>query len=230
MELMIKNLEEEKKRFSEQIEAERKAQQDQLNNMVAASVRQGQEERKAFIEQREALNARIKEMQQYNEENMKRIKQMSELVARQDKEKEELLQRIKDRDNEDKEALIKEVNDRHEREMKALRDEMNAKLDEVLASAPKLEKDKLRMPGLISQRTKAAKDLHDKKEETHKARQEIEKPGVLKTILRFVSKVVPAAGLVASAACPVAAPLVVPITALAGAAAGFVAENTCSIM
>ena len=230
MELMIKNLEEEKKRFSEQIEAERKAQQDQLNNMKAARIMQAQEERKAFIEQMEVLNARVKEMQIYNEENMRRIKKMSEVAAKQDKEKEELLQQISSKGSEDKEALIKEVNERHVREVKALRDEMNAKLDEVMASAPKVEKDQFLTPGLMNKRTKEAGELHDKAEEIHKARQEIEKPGILKTILKFVSGIVPAAGAVASAVCPVAAPLVLPITGLVGAAAGFVADNICSIM
>lgn len=211
------------------MEDEQQAQQEQLNNMVTARIKQAEDERKAFIKQREYLNAQMKKMQEYNEENMKKIKRMSDVTARQNKEEEELLQRIKSKTKEDNEALIKEVNDRHEQEMKTFRDEMNVKLNEMSANAAIIDSDFCRTPGAIIKRTKTANELHDKTKETLKARQEVEKPGVLKTVMKFVSGAVPAAGTVVAAICPLAAPFVVPITSLVGAGAGFVA-NICSIL
>ena len=230
MEILIKSLKEERKRFSEQMEDEQQAQREQLSNMVTASIKQAEDERKAFIKQREDLNAQMKKMQEYNEENMKKIKQMSDVTARQNNEEDELLQRIKRETKEDKEALIKEVNDKHEQEMKAFRDEMNAKLNEVSANAAKIGSDLCRTPGAIIERTKTANELHDKTKATLKARQEVEKPGVLKTVMKFVSGVVPAAGATVAAFCPPSAPIVVPITSLVGAGAAFVADNICSIL
>jgi len=198
--------------------------------MMAANIKQAQQERIAFIKENDDLRDRFKAAQEFNEENMRKIKQMSEIAAKQEKEKGELLQQLKYRTDEDREALIKEINGRHEKEMNELRNDLNTRLDDMIANVPKVEKGRFLTPGLIDKRTKTADDLRAKIEETHQAQQEVEKPGVMKTILNFVSKVVPAAGAVASAVCPVAAPIVVPITALVGAAAGFVAENICSIM
>ena len=230
MEMLIQNQEEEKKRLREQLQGELTAQEDQIVNMSAASMRQARELRRVFIKENQELKDQFKAMQECNEENMKKIKQLSELVEKQEKEKREVLQGIKNNDNEDKEALIKKINSRHEKEMKMLRDDMNVKLNDVIKTAPHVDKEKFRTPCLIQERTDALGDLHGKIKETYEEQQAIERPGVLKTVLRFVAGVVPAAGIVASAVFPPIAPIVTPVTGLVGAAAGFVAENISSIM
>ena len=229
MEILIQNLDEEKKRLSEQLEGERNAQRDQIDNMVAASMKEAQERRKVFIQERQALSDHLKAMQECNKENMKKIRDLSDLAERQKIEKEELLQQMKAKAEEDREAFIKELNERHDKEIKALRGEMDAKLNEVITNAPSVAKEGFRSPDLMNQRTKVANELNKKIEETHKDQQAVEKPGVLKQVLGFVSAAVPAAGLAVSAICPPIAAIVTPVTAFVGAAAG-VAAKICSIM
>ena len=78
MEILIKNLNEEKERFSEQMKSEIIAQQEQMKNMMDANVRQAQKDRKAFIEENEALKDNLREIQKNNEENAKLVKQYSD--------------------------------------------------------------------------------------------------------------------------------------------------------
>lgn len=82
MEILIKNLDEEKKRFSEQIKSERIVQEEQIENMMNANMKQAQEDRKVFIEENEALKDNLREIQKSNEENAKLIKQLSDLASR----------------------------------------------------------------------------------------------------------------------------------------------------
>jgi len=230
MEMLIKNLEEERKRFSEQMEIERNAHRDQMENMMAASMKHAKEERRAFVRENQALQDRFLALQDCNEENMKMVKKLSDLAAKQEKEKVELLQNVKDQADDDQETLIKKINDKHDEEMNALRDEMNAKLDGVIRQAPPDEAVKCGTPGLIDKRTKEVDCLQRKIDETHKKQQAVEKPGFWKQALKFVGKVVPIVGIVVSAVMPAVAPIVAPVTAVAGKVVEFVSDNICSVM
>ena len=226
----MQNLEEERKRFQEQMEIERNAHRDQMENMMAASMKHAQEERRAFVRENQALQDRFLALQDCNEENMKMIKKLSDVAAKQKGEKEELLQKMKDQADVDQETVIKKMNDKHDAEMKALRDDMNAKLDEVIKQAPPDEAVKCGTPGLINKRTKEADCLQRKIAETHKKQQAVEKPGFWKKALKFVGKVVPAIGVVVSAVMPAVAPIVVPVTAAAGKVIEIVSDHICSVM
>ena len=227
MEMLIKNLEEERKRFTEQIESERKANRDQMENMMAASMRHVHEERRAFVRENQALQDRFLALQDCNEENMKMIKKLSDVAAKQKREKVELLQKMKDQADVDQETLRKKINDKHDEERNALREEMNAKLDEVIKRAPPEDTVKCGTPGLIDKRTKEADCLQRKIDKTHKKQQTVEEPGFWKKALKFVGKVVvPIAGIVVSAVIPAVAPIVAPITA----AVGKIAEHICCVM
>ncbi|XP_068757929.1 guanylate-binding protein 4-like [Montipora capricornis] len=231
MEMLIQNLEEERKRFQEQMEIERNAHRDQIENMMAASMKHAQEERRAFVSENQALQDRFLALQDCNEENMKMIKKLSDLAAEQKREKEELLQKMKDQADVDQETLIKRINDKHDEEMNALRDDMNAKLDEVIKNEPPNESVKCGTPELITKRTQEADCLQRKIDETHKKQQAVEEPGFLKKAIKFVGKVVvPVAGIVVSAVIPVVAPIVAPVAAVAGKIIEFVSDHICSLM
>ena len=60
-------LNEEKKRFNEQMKSELNAQRDQMKNMMDANMKQTQEERRAFNRKNEALKDRFRAMQESNE-------------------------------------------------------------------------------------------------------------------------------------------------------------------
>ena len=87
MEMLIARLEKERAEVREKIKIEMEVQQEQLQNMEAAHMGQAEQEREAFIKENHALEERFLEMQKSNEENMKMIKNMSELIAKHEAEK-----------------------------------------------------------------------------------------------------------------------------------------------
>ena len=214
----------------EQMEIERNEHRGQMENMMAASMKHVQEERRAFVRENQALQDRFLELQDCNEENMKMIKKLSDVAAKQEREKEELLQKMKDQADVDQETLIKGISDKHNEEMDALRDDMNAKLDEVIKHAPPNETVKCGTPGLINKRIKDADCLQRKIDETYEKQQAVEKPGFLKKAVKFVGKVVPVVGKIVSAVIPAVAPIVAPVTAVAGIAIEFASDHICSVM
>ena len=197
MEMLLKNLEEERKRFSEQMESERKAQQGQMDNMIAISMKRAQEERQAFIRENQALKERSMALQEHNENNMRMIKKLSEMAVKKEQEEKALRQQLEVNAKDDSEGLIKELNEKHDAEMKALRDEMNAKLDEVIKQTQSSALTAWTTEGLIGQRVKETDDLHGKIKRTRKERENVEKPGFWTQILGRL--VVPAVGAVLSA-------------------------------
>ena len=218
MEMLLKNLEEERKRFSEQMESERKAQQGQMDNMIATSMKRAQEERQAFIRENQALKERFMALQAHNENNMRMIKKLSEMAAKKEQEEKVLRQQLEVNAKDDSEALIKELNEKHDAEMKALRDDMNAKLDEVIKQAPSSALTAWTTEGLIGQRVTETDDLHDKIKLTRKKQEDVEKPGFWTQALQLVGRlVVPAVGAVLSAVEPIAAPVVEGVSCIAGA-------------
>ncbi|KAL9979055.1 hypothetical protein ACROYT_G016649 [Oculina patagonica] len=58
---------EETKILREQMQAEAKAQRDQMDNMMKASMKQAEEDRRAFMQENQALNERLVQMQKSNE-------------------------------------------------------------------------------------------------------------------------------------------------------------------
>ena len=231
MEMLIQNLEEERKRFKEQMELERNEHRQQRENMMAASMRHAQEERGAFVRENQALQDRFLALQDCNEENMKMIKKLSDVAAKQKREKEELLQKIKDQADVDQETLIKRINEKHNEEMGVLRDDMNVKLNEVMKQASPDETVKRGTPGLINRRIKDADSLQSKIDETHEQQQAVEKPGFWKKAMKFVGKVVvPTVGTVVSAVIPAVAPIVAPMAAAASVAIDFLSDHICSVM
>ena len=67
MEMLQAKQQEETKRLREQMEAEAKAQRDQMDNMMKASMKQAEEDRRAFMQENQALNQRLVEIQLSNE-------------------------------------------------------------------------------------------------------------------------------------------------------------------
>lgn len=213
MEILIKNLDEEKKRFSEQMKSERIAQEEQIENMMNANMKQAQEDRMVFIEENEALKDNLREIQKSNEENAKLIKQLSDLAA----EKEEEMRKLREdmqRKAEDGEAEIQRLNSKHDKEMRAIRENM--------------EKEKVKTGcggrGLTARATTARK-RDEKIRQTYEDQEEVEKPGFFQKALEFVGHIAPAVGAVVSAVAPTLAPIAGAVATGVTAVAEF-----CSIM
>ena len=84
MEILQIKFGEEGKRLGEQMEADAKAQRDQLDNMLKASLKKVEKERKAFMQEKQALNTRLGEMQKSNDE-MQRMMESLKLQLMQNK-------------------------------------------------------------------------------------------------------------------------------------------------
>ena len=215
MEILIKNLNEEKERFSEQMKSEIIAQQEQMKNMMDANMRQAQKDRKAFIEENEALKDNLREIQKNNEENAKLVKQYSDLAAKKDEEMQKLRQDVQRKAAQDRAAEIEKLNDKHDKEMRAIRQ--------------KMEKEKVKTgygcTGFTT-RVQTAVKRNEKIQKTYSDQEEVEKPGFWTKALKFVGRyVAPVVGAAASFVAPAFAPIAGAVATGVSAAAEF-----CSIM
>ena len=73
MEKQQRKFEEEKKRLQEQREADAKAQQKRIKNMMKANMQKAEQDRIGFIRENQALNARLVEMERLNQVNQREI-------------------------------------------------------------------------------------------------------------------------------------------------------------
>ena len=223
MEMLIRSLDEEKRRFADQMNGERQAHQDQIQNMMKASMRQAQEERQTFMRENEALQEQFLVFQERNEENMEMVQNLSYRAAQQQKEREAFRQQVKDQADQEKVDLIKALNKKHYEEMKALRDELSAKLNEIAKQVPRDELRSGQTAQLIDERTKEADKLQKSITETRQRQEEIENLG-------FWTDILSVAGLAFSAFFPRLAPIVIQVSAAVGTVLDIISDHFCSIM
>ena len=76
MEQLQKRFEEEGKILREQMEADAKSQRDQMDNMLKASMKKAEEDRRAFVQENQTLNARLGEMQKSNNEMQQMVESL----------------------------------------------------------------------------------------------------------------------------------------------------------
>lgn len=89
MEMLQTKFEKEGKRLREQMEADAKAQRDQMDNMIKASMKQAEEDRRAFAQENQALNARLGEMQKSNDEMQQMVESLNlQLLQNQGRQQE----------------------------------------------------------------------------------------------------------------------------------------------
>jgi len=226
------------------MEIEMKVQREQLKNMTAARMEQAEQEREAFIEENRALEERFLEMQKSNEENMKMIKDMSELIAKHEGEKMKLRTQMTAQPKEEMEASLKEMTDRHSEEVRVLLEKMDIQIDgidkmkkssddqefystaEDKERAAKLEE----LPQLMNSRAQMVGGLQQKIAETEKEQQAVEKSSYMKQGFKVLAKVAPMAGKAIAACHPPSAPYAEPIASVVSVAAGALSECDCSIM
>ena len=71
------------------MEADAKAQRDQMDNMLKASMKQAQEDRSAFMQENQTLNARLGEMKKSNKEMQQMVESLkSQLLQNQGRREE----------------------------------------------------------------------------------------------------------------------------------------------
>lgn len=244
MEMLITRLEKERVEQREKMKSENEVQQQQLQNMMAAHMGQAERERQAFIKEKHALEERFLEMQKSNEENMKMMKTLSELIARHEGEKMKLCAQMTALPKERMEASLKEMNDRHSEEVRVLLEKMDIQIDgidkmkksideEEFYSTPE-EKERAanleELPELMNSRKEMVGGLQQRIAETEKEKQAVEKASFMKEGLKVVAKVAPALATVVAAVYPQYAPIAGPIAGVASTTAVALSECDCTIM
>ena len=169
MEMLIDRIEKERIQYQQHIYSELEAQRVQMQNMMAANMKQAEQEREAFIKDNQASEMRFLEVQRSNEENMKLIRNMTHLIAKQHKEKEFLRENAKELPKDKMEALLKQETSDEEDE-----NTCHEKLDEV--------------PDMIKLRSEIVGNLSKKISETHQEQNKVEMSSIIKKGLKFIAR------------------------------------------
>ena len=244
MEILIARWEKERAGLLEKKEIEKEVQQEQLQNMAAAHMRQAEEEREAFIKENHALEQRIQEMQKSNEENMKMTKNLTDLISKHEEEKRKLRTQMTALPKEQMEVSLKEMTDRHSEEVRKLLEKMNIQLDGIDSikksiddqefSSTAEEKERAanleELPQLMNSRKEIVHGLQQRIAETEKEQEAVEKSSYIKQGLKVVAQLAPVAGKAIAVCYPSSAPYAEPIAAVMGKTAEALSEFDCSIM
>lgn len=91
------------------MEDELRKQRVQIENMTAARMKEAQKKQEACIEEINELRNCYLEIPKNNEEHMEMTKTYSDLLEQKEKEKDEMLQQMKDQADEEKRAFMQEI-------------------------------------------------------------------------------------------------------------------------
>ena len=80
MEKQQRRFNEEKERLQQKMAADAKAQQEQTTNMIKASMRKAEQDRRAMMRDNQVMKARLEEMQRYSQEMEQRIGNLNHLL------------------------------------------------------------------------------------------------------------------------------------------------------
>ena len=197
--MLITRSEEERAGMQEEMRNEMELEQGQLQNMREAGLGEAELKRDAFIQEKHVLEERLLQMQKKNEEHMKMMKSLSEMIAKHQREKTELRERMKERPQGEIEESLKELRRRQSEEENELLKKMDSlQHDNLLRGkenfcaetkddecAKKLEE----VPQMMASRAQMVGDLRKRMEEN-----EEEQESIVKMVLRGIANVSPAVG------------------------------------
>ena len=173
MEMVITRLEKEMVQCLQQVYSKLEAQRVQMQNMMAANMKQAEQEREAFVMDSQTLEECFLELQRSNEENMNLKKNMTALIARQHKE-EVLRENAKELPRDKMEGLLNKMSERHTDEVSALLKETDGQFEgaKPVTKGTKVHTTKIwtfldEVPEMIKLRSEAVEDLQKKITETH---------------------------------------------------------------
>jgi len=89
MEKQQRMFNEEKERLQQKMAADAKAQQEQTTNMIKASMRKAEQDRRAMMRDNQVMKARLEEMQRYNQEMEQTISNLNHRLRLIQERKEE---------------------------------------------------------------------------------------------------------------------------------------------
>ena len=238
MEMLIARLETERAQYRQQMYRELEAQRVQMQNMMAANMKQAEQEREAFIKDNQALEERFLEVQRSNEENMKLIRNMTALIARQHKEKEVLRENAKELPKDKMEGLLNEMSERHADEVGALLKETEGQFEEInkLKQETSNEEDENvchkkmdEIPEMIKLRSEAVGNVRKKIAETSQEQEQGWISSCIKKGLKVIARTAKPIGSIISIVQPETAAFVGPASDAIGSVADELSD-VCSVM
>lgn len=125
---------EERQKLREQMDNELRLQREQMNNMVEANMKTAKQNRALLVQQNQDLQNKFLAVQKANEDNMKMIEKLSDLVAKQDEEKCRLSEQMElnaQNVSERQEEIRAEMEKRHKKEQEELRHQMETKIQDL---------------------------------------------------------------------------------------------------
>ena len=191
-------------------------------------MKQTEQEREALIKDNQALEERFQEVQKSNEKNMKLMRNMTALIAKQHKEKEVLRENAKELPRDKMEGLLNEMSERHTDEVSALL----MKTNDQFEGAKKLKqetsdegdentchKNLKEVPEMIKLRSEAVEDVQKKITETHQEQRKGETSSYIQRGLKAIAAIAPAIGKVTAVVRPDLAPMAEAASTAIGASA-----------
>lgn len=130
MKMLGQKQHEERKKFSEQIKNELQAQKEQMNNMMEANMERARNERQDFMQENQHLKKEFLAIQKANEDNMKMVGKLRDMVAKQEEEKRRIsIELEKAKDAKDHEDIMEKLRAKHKEDQDRLRRDMEAKME-----------------------------------------------------------------------------------------------------
>ena len=185
MEMLGRKQNEKREKFREQMDKELQDQRQQMDNMMEANMEQARQEREKFMQENQDLRNQFSAIQKANEENIKMIEKLRDLVDKQEDEKRLLNEQMtRDQAAREKEELLKEMEERHKAEQEKLRHEMQAKMEaQRQALAKEYEKAK------ADARVEKMDEMKTQLDYVTKQLDEVTKPSFLQKALEKVKEV-----------------------------------------
>lgn len=169
---------EERQNLREQMDNERWLQWQQMNNMMKANMKSAKQDRELLVQQSEDQQNKLLAVQKANEDNMKMIEKLSDLMAKQDEERRRFSEQMElkaQNASERQEEVRAEMEERHKREKAQLEAKVQDLTKELQAFSGKREQDLGKMHTKLSEQTQALKyqkDIVEKMEAKYQQQQE----------------------------------------------------------
>ena len=190
---------------------ELQVQREQMNNMMEANMDQARKERQDFVQENQHLKKEFLAIQKANEDNLKMIEKLRDMVAKQEEEKRLIsIEMEKAKNAKDHEDIMARMEAKHKEEQERLRRDMEAKME---ANRQALVQEYQQAAAQV--RVQQLDEMQEKLDQVGEQLEEIKKPNFLK---RAWSKVKEVGSAVGGAVVD------------AGVAFGRAVEDKCSVM
>lgn len=180
MEILSEKQKEEIENFREQMDNDLRAQREQMDNMMEANMHKAQDEREQFMQENQELRNQKLDMQKINEENIKMIKKLSDLVERQQEEKKRLEDETqRTQATMENKEMLEQMEAKHKEEKERLRRDMEAKIEKQRQALTKEFKE------AANSRVQRMDEMEQKLEEVEEELKELKKPGFMERVKDF---------------------------------------------